>query len=231
MDKQTLKAYPRTLLGRKVKQLRKQGKIPANISGKHVKSTSVEVNLKEFETVFHKAGETGIVEIQMDKGTHPVLIHNISHHPVSSAILHVDFLEVNLKEKVTTNVPVALVGEAQAIKDKVGVLLTLIHEVSVEALPMDLPEKIEVAVSHLAQVGDTLKISDVKIPATIKILTPADTDIVKVAPLVSKEAQEMAAQEAAAAAASAAAATPEGGEAKPAAEAAPSEKKEEAPKK
>jgi large subunit ribosomal protein L25 len=152
---------------------------------------------------------------------------------VTSKVLHIDFHEVNLKEKTTAHVPVVLVGEAEAVKSKEGTLLSLMHEVEIEALPMDIPEKIEVDVTKLAKVGESIKISDVAVSDKVKIKTAADSDVVKVAPLVSKEAQEMAAADAAAATAAAAAA-PEAGAA-PASAANTSvpaaEKKEEASKK
>lgn len=233
MEKHTLKVNKRTVTGRKVKQLRKKGLIPGNVFGKHIESFPVEVNAKEFLGIFQKAGETGLIELNVDKVMHPVLVHNVSHNPVTSQTLHVDFLEVNLKEKVTTKVPVVLIGEASAVKDKVGVLLTLLNELEVEALPMDLPERIEVDVSHLAKIDDTVKVSGLKVSEKVKILTPSEADVVKVAPLVSKEAEKMAAEEAAAAAAAAAATPAEGvaasGENAAATPAAT--KKEEAPQK
>ena len=207
MEKHTLKVSKRTVTGRKVSQLRKKGITPGNVFGKHVKSFPVEVNTKEFLAIFQKVGETGLLELTVHDHVHPVLVHNVSYHPVTSKTLHIDFLEVNLKEKVTTKVPVKLVGEALAVKDKVGVVLTLLNELEVEALPMDLPEKIEVDVSHLAKIGDVIKISDLKVSEKVKVLTLLESDLVKVAPLVSKEAEKMVAEEAAAATAAAAAAT------------------------
>lgn len=217
MDKVTLSAQKRTVTGRKVKKLRHDGLIPANLFGKKVKSQAVQVLEKEFITVFSKSGETGLVELLIDKVSHPVLIHNVSYHPVTSVPLHVDFLQVDLKEKVATRVPLAFVGESPAVHDKLGVLLHIISEVEIEALPADLPEKLEVDISHLKAVGDTLKVSDLKVSDKVKIFTDANLELVKVAPLVSKEAERLAKEEAeakAAAVAEAAAATP--GEAKPA---------------
>lgn len=204
MEKHTLKATKRLVTGRKVKSLRHTGQIPANIYGKKVKSLAVSLNEKEFLSLFAKAGETGLVELIIDSEKRPVLIHQVQYHPVTSALLHVDFFQVDLKEKVTTKVPIILIGEAAAVKDKVGVLLTLLSEVEVEALPSDLPDKIEAEVSLLKDVGQTLLISTLTVSDKVKILTPLTQEFVKVAPLVSKEAEKMAAEEAAAAAQAAA---------------------------
>lgn len=208
MDKITLLTSNRTVVGRKVKKLRKDGFIPANIYGKKVKSQSVQVLEKEFNAVYTKAGETGLVELLLDKQVHPVLIHNVSYHPVTHATLHVDFFQVDLKEKVTTKVPLAFRGESPAIKDKLGVLLHILSEVEIEALPTDLPDKLEVDISGLKQVGDTLKVSDLKVSEKIRILSDPILELVKVAPLVSKAAEQMAKEEAEAKAAAVAAAAP-----------------------
>jgi len=208
MEKLSLKAQVRKILGRKIKNLRKQGILPGNIFGKHVKSQAVSVNEKEFEAVFTKVGETGLLNLMVDSEKRPVLIHNIARHPVSEKILHVDFLQVDLKEKVVAKVPLVTIGEAKAVKDKAGVLLTLLSEVEVEALPSDLPEKIEYDVTNLTNVGELIKVGNLKVSDKVKILTDNNLDIVKVAPLVSKEAEKMAAEEKAAAEAAAAAAAP-----------------------
>jgi len=202
-----LTATKRTILGRKVKSLRKSGSIPANVYGKKVKSLAVAVSEKEFGAVFAKAGETGLVEIKVDNEARPVLIHNIQYHPVTQKPIHIDFYQVDLKEKVATKVPLHIVGEAPAVKDKLGVLLNILSEVEVEALPADLPEKIEVAVGNLAAVGQFVKVNGLKAPDKVKIITSGELEVVKIAPLVSKEAEALAKEQEAAAAAAAAAAT------------------------
>ncbi len=204
MDKISLNAQKRTVLGRKIKKLRKEGMLPANIYGKKVKSQAVTVKFSDFESVFKKAGETGLVDLTIDKDVRPVLIQNVQYDPVSDRILHADFYQVDLKEKVTAKVPVELSGTAKAVANKIGVLLTLLDEVEVEALPVDLPEKIVVYVDDLSEVDQVIKVSDLKVDSQVKILTPTDREVVKVAPLVSKEAEKQAAEEEAAKAAAAA---------------------------
>lgn len=221
MDKVTLKASKRTVVGRKVKNLRKDGILPANLYGKKIKSHTLQIPEKEFSAVFGKVGETGLVELTLEGQVHPVLVHNVTYHPVTGFPLHVDFFQVDLKEKVQTRVPLSFVGESAAVKDKLGVLLNIISEIEIEALPADLPDKLEVDINKLAAVGDTLKVSDLKVSDKIRILTDANSEVIKVAPLVSKEAEQLAKEEAEAkAAAQASAATAAGtagvaGEAKP----------------
>ena len=98
MEKHSIKAAKRKLLGRKVKTLRKKGILPANIYGKGVKSLSVEVRLSDFQKVYKKAGETGLVEIVVGSKKRPVLIHNIQKDPVTDDYIHADFLQVDLKK-------------------------------------------------------------------------------------------------------------------------------------
>lgn len=214
MDKYVLKAQKRKVFGRKVKKLRQEGLLPANIFGKKIKSQSVTVAISEFLKVFEKTGETSLVEIELDGKKLPVLITNVSYHPVTGLPLHADFHQVDLKEKVTANVSLELVGEAPAVKDKIGVLLKILNDIEVEALPADLPEKISVDVSSLKAIDEAVKISDLKIGSGIKILTDPLLEIVKIAPLVSKEAEQMAKEEAEKQAAQVAAseATPQAGQ-------------------
>jgi len=227
MKKYSLLGSKRTVVGKKVKSLRREGTIPATIYGKKVKSISVSVGFDAFEKVYAQAGETGLIELSVDRDIRPVLIHSVQVHPVTNAPLHVEFHQVDLKEKVHANVPVELVGECPAVAQKLGVLLTVLDEIEVEALPTDLPEKITVDVSKLAEVNAEFKVSDLILPAEITVLTDQGLTVAKVGPLVTKEAEALAAAEAAAAAAPAEGAVAPAAEgepvAAPAAEGAPAE--------
>lgn len=171
-DKLKLKVNSRKLTGRKVKQLRAQGTIPANIYGKGVKSVSIQQPLKDFAVAFKQVGETGILELVVDKETktRPVLIHNVQQHPVTGEILHVDFRQVDLTEAVTVSIPIEISGTAPAIT-KGGVLIQLINEVEVEALPADLPDKFTLDVSQLEEIGQGFSLKDLKVSSKVKLLT------------------------------------------------------------
>jgi len=208
MQKSKLLVTSRTVLGRKVKSLRRQGQLPANIYGKKVVSNAVQVATKDFTTIVSKSGEAGLLELTLNDQKIPALIHNIQYHPVTGLPLHVDFFQVDLKEKVTSRIPLVLIGESRAVKDKIGVLLSILTEVEVSALPADLPEKIEVDISNLTAVDQVIKVLELKVNSGVKILTDKDLDVVKLAPLVSKEAEKMAKEEAEAKAAAVVAAAP-----------------------
>lgn len=221
MEKYRLQAKKRAVTGRKVKQLRKQGLLPGNIYGKKVKSQAVEIPVTEFRKIYRQTGETKIVELALnDKDIHPVLIHNVQIDPVTRSPIHADFYQVDLKQKVKTNVPIKLMGTSLAVEQKLGLLLQTLNEVEVEALPSDLPENLTIDVSSLTGVDQELKVSDLKIPSGVTILTSPSLGIVKVGKLISKEAEEItreeeAVKEAAKAAAAEAAAVPAQPEAVP----------------
>jgi large subunit ribosomal protein L25 len=183
MNKLTLKAEVRKISGRKVKNLRKEGILPGNISGKKIKSEAVQVVFKDFEKVYKEAGETGLLTLEIGKEEKPVLIHNLQVNPVSDIPVHVDFLQVDLKEKVEADVPVELIGEAPAEKQAIGTVVQYLNEIKVEALPMDLPEKFEVDTSELAEVDQAIMVKDLKVDRSkVDIKTGADEIVVKVEP-------------------------------------------------
>ncbi len=226
MKKYTLQAQKRTVVGRKVKNLRKAGQLPATVYGKKVKSESLTVPSDAFAKVYAQAGETGLVELTVGNDTKPTLIHTVQKDPVDGRLLHIEFFQVDLKEKVKTKVPLEFAGEAAAVVNKVGALLRVLDELEVEALPTELPEKIVVEVTRLAEVGQEIKVSDIQVPSGVAVLTDAGLTVVKVGALVSKEAEAQAAADAAAAAE---AAPPSGGEAPAEGAEAPAEEKKEAP--
>ncbi len=191
MNKLTLKAETRTQLGRKVKQLRSVGKVPGNIFGRNFKSHSITVDLKELESIFAKAGETGLVEIEVGNEKKPVLIHNFQKDPVSNMLQHVDFLQVDLKQKVSAMVPVVLIGESPAEKLSLGTVIDYITEVEVEALPEDLPDKFELDISVLTDVDSSLQIKDIKVdPKKVEIKKELEEIIVKVEPQKEEKVEE-----------------------------------------
>jgi len=190
-----LKADARTVLGKKVKKLRREGYLPGNVYGKGLNSHAIQIKLTDFENVYKEAGETGLIDLTYDEKTKPVLIKNLQKNYATNTLLHVDFYQVNLKEKVKATVPVVLLGEAQAVTDKIGLVIQNISDVEVEALPDKLPENIEVAVEHLAQIGDQITVADMKVADEVTILTdPAQTVVKIVEPTVEEVEPETPAE-------------------------------------
>lgn len=192
-----LKVEARTVLGKKVKKLRREGLLPANIYGKELKSTAVQLPLKDFQTVYDEVHETGLIDVMLDGKTRPVLIKNVHIDTFLHRPLHADFYQVNLKEKVKSMVPVVITGEPKAVTEKIGMLIQLLNEIEVEALPEDLPENIEIDVTPLATVDDQITVDQLKVAKAVTVHTDAGQVVVKINELVSEEAKEQAAAEAA----------------------------------
>lgn len=187
MKHPVLKAEPRTLLGKKVKKLRREGVLPTNVYGKGLASIALQVSMEDFKVIHKEVGDTGIIDLQFDGKTKPVLIKNLQMNFETRTPLHADFYQVNLKEKIKAVVPVVLIGEAQAVAEKAGMLLQTLNDVEVEALPEKLPENIEVSVEHLATVGESLTVADLKAPEGVTILSEEAQTIAKIAELVAPE--------------------------------------------
>jgi large subunit ribosomal protein L25 len=183
MNKLTLKLEKREVRGKKVERLRKQGIVPATLYGLGTPSDTVSVSYDELRRVFLEAGETGLVEVELDGVKTPVLISSVSTSPVTGEIIHADFRRVNLKVKVKANVPVELTGESPAEKSGLGTVVLMVSELEVEALPGDLPESFLVDISVLLEADQVLTVADLKIDSKkIEILSDHETIIAKVEP-------------------------------------------------
>src|SRR2546423_844337 len=198
-----LTAYPRTLARRGgVKKLRANGRVPAIIYGRQTEPKTLEINRIEFQDLIHQsASENLLLDLAVPEDSKPkrlVLVKEIQHHPLSGAVLHVDLHEVAEDEKVTVMVPVETAGEAVGVKTDGGVLEHVLFKIKVRALPKDLPEVIEVDVSHLV-IGQSIHLGDIKAPPGVEILGDKAVSVIAVAAPIT-EAQEAAATEAAAAA-------------------------------
>ncbi len=208
-----LKVSPRQILGKKVKRLRRGGVTPANIYGHNVQSVAIQVPTGDLRHVLQTAGRNDIVYLRLDgEEARPTFVRDVQHNPVSDAILHVDFLQISLKEKVRLDVPLHLVGLAPAVDTLGGILMHGLDHITVEALPTEVPSFIEVDVSGLEDIDQALHVSDVQIPSGVTVLTDPDQVIAKVSPpALEREvaAEEAAAAEAAEEAAEEAAATAE----------------------
>ena len=187
MKRPTLKAEQRKILGKKIKTLRREGILPGNVYGKGLASTALQVQLADFEKVHKEVGDTGLIELDLNGKTHPVLVKNLQMNYKSHTPLHADFYQVNMKEKVKAMVPLVIIGEPKAVTDKIGLLLQTLSEVEIEALPDHLAENIEVNVEHLAAIDDHILVEALKSPEGVAILTDPTQTVVKIAELVAPE--------------------------------------------
>lgn len=187
-DKITLKATKREVFGKKLKKLRRDGLVPANVYGSDVKSLAVTMTYQDFKHVYKQAKETHVVELTIEGETkkRPILISQLQLHPVNRELLHVDLRQVNLKEKINANVVLTFTGESQAVATG-STLVTQRDEIEVEALPTDLPDHLEVDLGVLKAEGDSITVADLKVDAAkVTILTPAE-EVIAMAQAPAKE--------------------------------------------
>lgn len=187
MLKYSIKSVARNLFGRKVKQLRKDGLTPANIFGKKIKSKAISLKTAELKDIYSKAGETQMVDLDGK----PVLISNMQLDPVSDQILHVDLRQVDLSEKISAKIPVEISGESPAEKQGIGTVVQQMNEIEVEALPTDLPEKIEIDSSNLIEVDQIIFVKDIKLGSKVSLVSDSEQIVVKVEPPQKEEVVEV----------------------------------------
>lgn len=195
MDKKILNAESRVLKGRKIKRLRKEGILPANIYGKKIKSKAISIKLDDFKKIFKEVGETGLINLEIKgddkKEDRAVLISNVQMDPVSDIPVHIDFHQVDLKEKVTADVPVELVGKSPAEKLSLGTVVLYINNIEVEALPGDLPEKFTIDISKLVEVDQAVYVKDLGIDKTkVEVKVDLEEIVAKVEPPQKEEVVE-----------------------------------------
>jgi large subunit ribosomal protein L25 len=184
-DKVILKAETRSVVGKATRNLRKQGILPSNIFGKDMESQTIQVQLLDFRHTFAKVRETGVVYVDVDGKSVPCLIRNIQKHPVTGGLLHADFRKINLKQKTEAEVPIQITGESDAVKTQNGVLITQMETLTVEALPTEIPSEIEIDISVLKEIGDEIKVKDLK--TTEKVAYTDDPEAVIVSVTAHKE--------------------------------------------
>jgi large subunit ribosomal protein L25 len=194
MDKLSLHAEERLIVGKKVKLLRKEGKIPAHVFGNTKEVEHVTVDLKDFATVYDQAGETGVIELKIGtEKNRPVMVKDSQYHPVTGQLLHIDFFQVNLNVAVTVPVPVVLIGdEPELVHSGEAIVLQTISELQVEALPGDLIDQIEVNISVLKEIDDAILVETLNYDRS-KLTVHAEPSevVVKLAPAVTAEMEAL----------------------------------------
>ncbi len=154
--------------------------IPGVIYGSGFENTSLSVNRSEFEKVFAVSGESGLVSLNLDGKEVPVIIKDLQFDAVKSRVIHVDFFKVNMDKKVNAETTLNFIGEAPAVKAHGGIVVEHLSQVHVECLPADLVQKIDVDISSLKELGDSIYIKDLIVPKGIEITNEAEEIVVHV---------------------------------------------------
>lgn len=182
-----LTVQKREKLGKASKVLLKEGLIPAEIYGHGFKNEHLSVLGKEFLKVFKEAGENTIVDLKVGSEKWPALIYEVQKGRTSDEVTHVDFYRVTMTEKITTKVPLEFIGEAPAVREKLGILNKSMDEIEVEALPADLPHRIEVDLGMLVDLSSNIYVKDLEISPKVKILVDLETTVVTIVAVKEEE--------------------------------------------
>jgi large subunit ribosomal protein L25 len=195
------------VLGKKVKALRRGGVTPANIYGHNVPSLAIEADTHDLNLLLRRAGRTVLVQVSVEgePAARPVLVRQYTRRPTNDALLHVDFFQVSLREKLTVDVPLTLVGNAPAVELLDAIVVQSMDAVSVHCLPTEIPSQIEVDISTLVDNASNVYVRDLKAPAGVEIMSDPDLPVASVSikgiAREEEEAEEAAEVEAAAEAA------------------------------
>jgi large subunit ribosomal protein L25 len=194
MEKLTLKASPRQVVGKKTRFLRRQGITPAHLFGHGLDSLALQCATPELKQTIARAGMTRIINlaIEGDKQPRSVFIREIQREPLGDGLLHVDFYQVKMTEKIKADVPIILVGEAPALKEKGRTIAHSLTELSVESLPDELPPQIEVDLSGLEEVEQAIFVRDIVLSPGVTVLDEPDQLVVKVSEVRMEVEEEVA---------------------------------------
>lgn len=192
MEKYVLEAQERTVIGKKVKALRREGLLPAIVYGTGIEPVAVTLNTKEVLQTLRVIGANTLVTIKLGKKEHLVLVREIQREVITRNLLHMDFQEVSLEENISSTVPIVLVGDAPAVKEFEALLITNMEEIQIEAKAKDLPDTISVDISTLLDIGDNILIKDLVISVDVTVLDdPEDVVIVATLPTLMAEIEEL----------------------------------------
>ena len=217
MARRELPVETRQVTGKKVAALRRGGMLPGNVYGRGLDSISIQISTDDMDKMLKQASANEVLDLKIDgKGeVRPVVIQKVQRHPITSSPLHAEFYQVSLTDKMRADVPLVVIGESEAVKTYNGVLMSALESLQVEALPLDLPSRIEVDITPLIELEQSLHVSDLPIPANVTVLTDPEVMVVKISsPRVAVEGEEAAAEgeEGAEAAAEGEETTAEGGD-------------------
>ncbi len=183
-----LTVQKREVFGKQTRALRKKGFIPAELYGHKTENFHLMVPVADFHRVFREAGENTLVQVVFNNKKHPVLIHDVTRDPVTDEVNAVDFYQIRLDERIKIKIPLHFIGEAPAVKEKGGLLVKAMHELEIEAMPVAIPHTIEVDLAKLSEIGVSIHVKDLVLPADVKTHVNPETVVATItAKLVEEE--------------------------------------------
>ena len=184
MDVQTLNLDRRSITGKKVRQLRRQGVTPVHLYGAEIEPVNLQVEDRTLNRLLPQIGSNVPVSLEFEgqEMENICFVREVQRNPVTEAVIHVDFLRVDVTKTISAEVPLTLVGTSPAVTQMAGTLLQNVQSLSIEALPMDMPAEIRVDVSVLIDFDTTLLVGDVDVPGNVAVLNDPEDAIARVAP-------------------------------------------------
>lgn len=205
MERIELETSKREITGKKVRFMRREGSTPANMYGHGLDSVSLQVDTKKLKQTLARAGKTDLISLKVAGEGAPVkvLIREVQKNPLTNDLLHVDFYQVRMTEKITADIPLVFVGEAPALKKKNVSLLHIMDSLHIEALPDHLPHNLQVDLSALLEIDQAIHVKDIPLTEGVTLLSDPEQIVIKVAetrhevevPVVEAKAEEEAAAE------------------------------------
>jgi len=195
MDNIELVAHKRDLMGKKVRFLRRKGVTPVNLYGHGVESVSLQIETPALKKALAQAGKTSLVHLKIGsaKRPHMTIIRGIQRDPVKGELLHVDFYQVKMDQKLKIAVPLVLTGKAPAVKEFGGILVQELSSIEVECLPANMPHSIEADLSGLVELDQALHVKDLRVGENVSIITDPGKVVAKIARLRIEVVEEVAA--------------------------------------
>lgn len=191
MEKVVLSAKLRSVTGKQVKALRRQGELPAVIYGHGIQPLSIKLDLHTTSLALAAVSSSQLVDVEVEGTIHTTLVRERQRHPVRGDFIHLDFQEVSMTEKLHVMVNIFLRGDAPAVKEFNGVVVQRMEEIEIEALPGDLPDHIEINLEPLTEIGSALHVHDLVVPSGVEVLSDADEVVVVItAPIAEIEPEE-----------------------------------------
>ena len=182
MERIELEVSKREITGKKVRFLRREGSTPANLYGHGIDSISLQVDTKNLKQIMSQAGKTDLISLNIagSKTPRKVLIREVQKAPLTDELLHVDFYQVKMTEKIKADIPLVFVGEAPVLKKKNVSLLHLVDSLQVEALPDALPHNFEIDLSNLEETDQAIHVKDIPLDEEVTLLGDPEQMVLKV---------------------------------------------------
>jgi len=197
MEQIELEVATREVLGKKVRFLRRQGTTPVHLFGHGIESEALQCDTAQLQRVLAQAGRTKLVDLKLDKAKKPrkIVIREIQRNPQTGDLLHVDFYQVRMAEKIKVDVPIVLVGEAPALKLKENMLVQDLTSLTIESLPDEIPASVELDLSLLTEVEQLIRVKEIILSEGVTVLTDPEHTVVKISSRPVEKIEEVVEEE------------------------------------